>query len=319
MGVAGHQAAPHGSPPPRIRFFDVTSADGTRLRAWTNDADGPAVLLCNGLGGNAYLWPSLSTPDCGVRVLSWNHRGVGGSARPADPAAVTMDEHVADAVAVLDHEGVRHAVSMGWSVGVSTAFELAVRHPERITGLVAVAGVPGNTFGAMLEPLPVPRAVRRVVAMGATHALLLGGPLITPISSRLPWTGLTAGMLRHSGFMLPSASPAVVKMAVREFLTTPVDWYMHLALHVGEHARVPLSSVTVPTAFVAGRWDVLAGRSDIRAAAHRIPRATYVELPGTHFLPMERPQELHEELLRLVRRVSGDAPGDGRADVSGQA
>jgi pimeloyl-ACP methyl ester carboxylesterase len=298
MPDAEEMAGPVVSPP-RVRFFDVTGADGTRLRAWTNDAAGPTVLLCNGLGSSPYIWPALLDPDCGVRVISWNHRGIGGSARPADPAAVTMDEHVADAVAVLDHEGVRHSVAMGWSIGVNTAFELAVRHPERITGLLAVSGVPGNSFGTMLEPY-------------------VGGPLITPISSRLPLTDMTAGILRHSGFMLPSASSAVVKMAVREFLTTPVDWYMHLALHAAEHARVPLSSVTVPTVFVAGRWDLFAGRSDLRSAAERIPRATYVELPGSHFLPMERPQEVHKELLRLLERVETDHPGTPSTDTTRQ-
>ena len=68
-----------------LRFYDVVSADGTRLRAWTNDADGPTVLLCNGLGTNPYAWPALLRSDCGVRVISWNHRGVGGSERPGRP------------------------------------------------------------------------------------------------------------------------------------------------------------------------------------------------------------------------------------------
>ncbi|MGH8964840.1 MAG: alpha/beta fold hydrolase, partial [Actinomycetes bacterium] len=66
----------HGDQRLALRFYDVTSADGTRIKAWTNDADGPTVLLCNGLGTNAYAWPALLRPDCGVRVISWNHRGV---------------------------------------------------------------------------------------------------------------------------------------------------------------------------------------------------------------------------------------------------
>ena len=39
---------------------------------------------------------------------------------------------------------------MGWSMGVNTAFELAVSHPERVSGIFAVAGVPGDTFATML-------------------------------------------------------------------------------------------------------------------------------------------------------------------------
>ena len=44
-----------------LRFYPVTSADGTRLAAWTNDADGPTVLLCNGLGTSPYAWPPFTT------------------------------------------------------------------------------------------------------------------------------------------------------------------------------------------------------------------------------------------------------------------
>src|SRR5918999_202659 len=114
-----------------LRFYDVVSADGTRLRAWTNDGDGPTVLLCNGLGTNPYAWPALLRPDCGVRVVSWNHRGVGGSDRPTDPDRVGVEAFVEDALAVLDDAGEERAVVAGWSIGVNTAFELAVLYPER--------------------------------------------------------------------------------------------------------------------------------------------------------------------------------------------
>ncbi|MDQ3627388.1 MAG: alpha/beta hydrolase [Actinomycetota bacterium] len=292
------------APAPRLRFFDVTSSDGTRLRAWTNDAQGPTVLLCNGLGTNPYAWPALTDPSCGVRVLSWNHRGIGGSARPADPSHVRIEEFVQDALAVIDHEGVDACVVMGWSMGVNIAFELAVGHPARVTGLFAVAGVPGNTFGAMLEPLPIPRMLRRRLTEGTARVMHRAGSLLTPVISRVPWTDLTAGALRHSGFMLPGAPSTVVKPAVSEFLTTPVDWYMHLALHTSQHERVTLSTVRVPTTFVAGRWDVLAGTGDLRSAADDIPGARYVELRGSHFLPMEQPRAVHAELLALLHRVS---------------
>jgi len=111
-----------------LRFYDVKSADGTRLRAWTNDADGPTVLLCNGLGTNPYAWPALLRSDCGVRVISWNHRGVGGSERPADRSRVDVTAGVEDAIAVLDDAEVESCPVLGWSIGVNTAFELAVEH-----------------------------------------------------------------------------------------------------------------------------------------------------------------------------------------------
>ena len=89
---------------------------------------------------------------------------------------------------------------------------------------------------------------------------------------------------------------------VREFLTTPVDWYGHLAVAAAEHRRVSLSKVDVPAAFVAGRWDVLASHRDLRSAADRIDGATYVELYGTHFITLEKPKAVTRLLRDLVDR-----------------
>ena len=90
--------------------FDAASADGTVLRGWSNDADGAPVLLCNGLGTNPYVWPDLLEPGCGLRVLSWNHRGVGRSARPEREERVGIETHVEDALAVLEDAGVEQCV-----------------------------------------------------------------------------------------------------------------------------------------------------------------------------------------------------------------
>jgi len=290
-----------------LSFHDVLSDDGTRLRAWTNDPDGtidgPTVVLCNGLGTNPWAWPALLRPDCGVRVVSWNHRGTGGSERPSDPARVGIDEFVEDALSVMDHFGVDRAVLMGWSMGVNTMFELAADHPERVTGLFAVAGVPGDTFSSMLGPLLLPRVAARALTVGVARALRLGGRAITPISSRLPVGRRTIDVLSHSGFMLPVADPDLAVEAVREFLAIPMDWYAHLALHSAEHPRVPLSRITVPVAFVGASYDVLAGTRHMRSAAARLHDATYVELRGTHFIAMEQPERVHELLLTFLRRV----------------
>lgn len=289
-----------------LRFYDVTSADGTRIQAWTNDAEGPTVLLCNGLGTSPYAWPALLEPDCGVRVISWYHRGVGGSARPADTSRVGIDAFLEDALAVMDHAGVEACAVAGWSIGVNTAFELAVLHPSRVTALFAVAGVPGGTFSSMGAPLMIPRIARRPISVGVTRLLRHTGRAISPVSTRLPVGDLFARALSHSGFMLPTEEITAVRRAVKEFLGTPVEWYMHLALAAAEHPRVPLRRIAVPTTFVAGRYDLLASAQDMSTAAERIPGARYVELPGSHFLQLEHPDPVHEELLKLLGRVHED-------------
>jgi pimeloyl-ACP methyl ester carboxylesterase len=291
----------------RLAYHEVLSDDGTRLAAWTNDPDGvmagPTVVLCNGLGTNAWAWPALLRPECDVRVVSWNHRGTGGSDRPADPTHCGIDAFVEDALSVMDAFGVDRAVLMGWSMGVNTMFELAYHHPERVSGLFAVAGVPGDTFSTMLGPLRLPRLVTRAVTTGLALSLQVAGRAITPISTRLPVGPRTISVLTHTGFMFPVPDPELAALAVREFLTTPIEWYMKLALATAEHGRVSLSGLGVPVAFVAGSWDVLSGTRDMQTAAARIPGATYDELRGSHFIQMEQPDRVHGLLLDFLERV----------------
>ncbi|KRF15724.1 alpha/beta fold hydrolase [Nocardioides sp. Soil796] len=292
---------------PSVYFFDVESADGTLLRAWTNDPDclidGPTVVLCNGLGTNPWTTPSLLRPGSGVRVVSWNHRGTGGSARPADRKHVGIEHFVEDAVAVMDHVGLDKAVLLGWSMGVNTMFELAVRHPERVSGLFAYAGVPGATFSTMLAPLHLPKPVARALTVNLARVVAATGKAITPIAKRLPIGQKAVSLVSHSGFMFPVADPELAAKAIREYLTTPIDWYFHLALTTAAHGRVSLSRIDVPTAFVAAKWDLLAGPRDMASAAARIEGATYVELVGSHFIAMEQPERFHELLLEFLDRV----------------
>lgn len=291
----------------KVRFHKVTSADGTVIEAWSNVAEGPTVLLCNGLGTNPFAWPDLLDPECGLRVISWNHRGIGRSSRPEDESRVGMDSFVEDALAVLDDAGVDKCVVAGWSIGVNTAFEVAVRHPERVSGLFAVAGVPGGTFASMGAPLFIPRFLREPIGVNVARVMKHAGPVLTPVARRIPMGPISTTVLRYSGFMFPTARPKDVKRAVREFLTTPVDWYGHLAVAAAEHRRVSLSEIDVPTAFLAGRWDLLASHHDLRSAADRIDGATYVEIYGTHFITLEKPKAVTRLLRDLVDRAQEKA------------
>jgi pimeloyl-ACP methyl ester carboxylesterase len=110
-------------------------------------------------------------------------------------------------------------------------------------------------------------------------------------------------VMTHSGFMLPMPDPELARRAIKEFLTTPIDWYMHLALHSSLHLRVSLRTIDVPTSFLAGKYDILASSHDMSTAAERIPGATYEEIAATHFISMEKPTEVHEALLDLLDRV----------------
>ena len=105
-----------------------------------------------------------------------------------------IEAFVEDALSVMDHFGIDRAPVMGWSMGVNTMFELAFRHPERVSGLFAVAGVPGDTFATMLAPFKLPRLVAHELTVNIARVLRLTGRAITPVTTRLP-----VGPAHHRG------------------------------------------------------------------------------------------------------------------------
>lgn len=288
--------------PALVRYYDVKSADGTRIRAWTNDADGPTVLLSNGLGTNPHAWPSLLHPDSGIRLVGWNHRGTGGSARPVD-GRVDLDSFIEDAIAVMDHAHIESCIIASWSTGVTIAFELAARHPDRVTGILAVAGVPGNTFSTMLAPLRVPPLLARSLMAGLAWSVSYTGHALAPLTRRFPWTNLTTDIVRRTRIIHPAADTAQLRALLQEFFTTHPAWYAKLALSVAEHSRVSLSDIDIPVTFVAGKWDVLTGARDMLSAAQRVKGSRYRELNATHFIPIEFPGIVLDELRLLADRV----------------
>ena len=284
--------------------FDFRSTDGTRLRGWSNDGDGLPLVVSNGLGTIPQAWPSLVAPDSGYDAVTWYYRGTFGSDRPADPRRVRVEDHVDDVVALMDARGVERALVACWSVGVNVGFELAQRPPDRVAGLLAVAGVPGGTFATMGGPLRIPRFVRRPLATRMVKASRHAGPALTWLAPKLPIDERTAWLLTHSGFMLPGADPDVLVAMLREFVQQDWRWYFELAVAASEHSPMDLSFVECPTTLLAGRHDVLTSVHDVVAAAARIPHAQITVLPGSHFLPLEHPELVAAALSELARRTS---------------
>ena len=281
----------------------VTSSDGTVLRTWTNGQRGVPLVIANGLGTTPEAWPTLVAEGSGYDVLTWYQRGTFGSERPADPTRIRVQDHVDDMVAVMDAHGVERALVACWSIGVNIAFEMAHRHPERVAGIMAVAGVPGGTFSTMGGPLRIPRRLRKPIAVRAAKAGRAVGPLLTWVSHRVPVNSTTAWLVTHSGFMLPAARPDVVVPLLQQFLRHDWQWYGELAVAASEHDPMDLRFVTCPVTLVAGRHDVLTSMHDVVAAAAAIPHAAITVLPGSHFLPLEHPEELHRTLDDLARRA----------------
>src|SRR4029453_5257376 len=103
-----------------------------------------------------------------------------------------------------------------------------------------------------------------------------------------------------SGPVREAAHPGALRAVLQEFSRHDWPWYRRLAVAVAEHAPLDVSTVRCPVTFIAGRYDSLVDVADMRAAAGAVPGARLRELAGTHFIPLQYPEVMLEELRRLA-------------------
>ncbi|MDD7941552.1 alpha/beta hydrolase [Actinomycetospora lutea] len=281
----------------------IRSSDGTWIRTWDNGAAGLPVVISNGLGAPPSAWPLLADPACGVHAVSWYHRGLDASQVPADLDRIAVEDHATDLEAVMDHAGMDRALLLGWSLGVNVAFEFARRHPERVAGILAVGGRAGDPFHILFGPTGVLHELREPLGRAGAWALRwLGPPVVAGVSATLPPVlDGTEALLALSGLRPPPGLRAT-SAVIREFATHPWAWYSELVLAAGDQEPMDTAFATFPVTVVAGILDNLAAADDLQRTAQSLPDARYVPLLGGHFLPLQFPGRLHQELLDLADR-----------------
>ena len=121
----------------------------------------PWLVLIQGMGLDRLGWePVLRKLRRHFRLVLVDNRGSGHSDRPA--GSITVADMAGDIVAVLDAADIGRAHVLGASLGGMVAQELAIRHPERVDGLVLACTAPGWPF-----TYPMPTASVRLIAATA--------------------------------------------------------------------------------------------------------------------------------------------------------
>lgn len=114
--------------------MDRAKVNGVELE-YEVKGSGEAVMLISPVVARGFL-PFLSEPALidRYRLIRYHKRGWGGSTHTAPP--VSIEDHSADAAALLDHLGIGRAHVAGHSSGGAIALQLAIDRPDLVHTLV---------------------------------------------------------------------------------------------------------------------------------------------------------------------------------------
>ncbi len=99
---------------------------------------GPDLVMVHGLTGNLAVWHLRIVPELSeqFRVLTYDLRGHGHSDTPR--SGYTPDAMAEDLLALLDALAIERPVIAGHSYGADIALYHALRHPDRVSKVIAI-------------------------------------------------------------------------------------------------------------------------------------------------------------------------------------
>ncbi|MDY7102623.1 MAG: alpha/beta fold hydrolase [Actinomycetota bacterium] len=264
----------------------TTAADGRTITAEVRGpADGPAVVLLHPAPGSRRFDPDpAATASAGVRLVTIDRAGYGGSGPLADGMVPTIGGHADDTAAVLDDLGVTDAVVVGWSAGGRVAAALAARRPELVRALFIV-GTPAPDEEVPWIPDEQRGAIEPMRADPAGSVGFLAGMLAGAGSDPAGAVAMmTAGPADEAALADPAVRVAVEVMLAEAFTSGAVG----AAADIVSYTAVPWgfdpAAIGAPTTVVSGADDVLVPPAHGAWWASHIPEAAHEVIAGAGHL-----------------------------------
>lgn len=265
----------------------------------------PIIILHGGPGfSHNYLLPDMDRLADAFRLIYYDQRGRGKSARNSPPAAVSIQSEIEDLDAVRAHFQLEQAALLGHSWGGLLALEYALRHPERVSRLILL-----NTAPASHDDCEV--FVRERDAMAPSDTALLRAMESQPEFAEGDPEARAA--YNRLYFQATLRSPELLDRLIENLR---VGRTQESILEVGaigdrlwgetyasaEYNLLPqLSQLRVPTLILHGDYDFV----PLACAAHiaeAIPGARLVVLRDCgHFSYIEHPDAVHSTLSEFFQ------------------
>lgn len=250
-------------------------------------ADGEPLLMLQGLGADSRGWVLQRMAfRRQYRCIAVDNRGVGGSAGAPHP--FSLEAMAADAVSVLDAEGIEQAHVMGASMGGAIAQMVGVRHAERVRSLVlaCTACHHHEWRRELLEEWAAAVHARGMGALAEEGLRWLVGPRLHRRFG--VWINIMARIVLQS-------TPENFVAQVRAILDTHDD------------VRFELAGVRVPTLVITGTQDLLTPLGDAEELHELIPTSRLFELRGAaHALMVEAPNAYNRAVLGFLDDVRAE-------------
>lgn len=274
-------------------------ANGQELYFEVHGQGSPAVLIM-GIGYDATLWTLAQVAALSrmFQVVIFDNRDVGRSAAATGP--YTTADMADDVAALMDALDIRRAHLLGLSMGGMIAQEFALRHPNRLDGLV-LSGCGAAPARVAFDPIRTWNWVKATDKTGDMFAC-----------QQFTWL--------FSNVFLRDEEAVRQTISLLKSNPNPIgpEAYNRQAQAYLRHDTLDrLTDVKSPTLVIVGEQDLLTPPWVCREVADRIPGSRFEMIKGdgaSHLVPIERPDDFNHLVTTFLSASEPTKVSAERAD-----
>lgn len=264
---------------PRLSWLHSEAEEGDTL-----------TLFLHGIGGNAENWSAqLSALGAQYRVAALDLRGYGRS--DLGSSQTTIEDHCADILRLMQTEGAERVILVGLSMGSWIATSFAMRHPEKLAGLVLAAGCTGMSEASIAE---------RNAFLSAREKPLAEGKSPADFADDVVHVIAGPNADEEARNTLRASMQAIAAETYRDALVC----------FANPTERFDFSRIACPVLMMTGEHDILAPPVEIREVSRRIHaimksadmRFEVISDAG-HVCNFENPEAFNHHLSDFLERV----------------
>ncbi|MFZ5835702.1 MAG: alpha/beta fold hydrolase [Pseudomonadota bacterium] len=269
---------------------------------WGGPATAPRMVMSNANGFNAATYQQLLTPLSGrLRIQAVDARGHGFSTATADPDAPLSWNTFRDDLIRFLEAGTRPSLLVGHSLGATTSLLLAEARPDLVSGVLAVEPVIQpylRAWGMRVKRwLNIPHPANGLVESAQKRRAIFpdreavfksykGRGAFRTWPDQLLLDYIAGGTReREDGQVELACAPA---------------WEAHVFRSSGTYIWDRLARIKVPITIIHGNVFSTCSEPVTQRMARLHPSAKIILVDGaSHFLPMEFPDIVRENILRM--------------------
>lgn len=201
-----------------------------------------------------------------------------------------MTDHLEDLDRLLSTQNIERCFILGWSLGGILAMELALRHPDKIAGLVLIATA---AYPKSCLPIPSKQELLATLAAGVVNIVFPGWR----------WNIQTFGQHSILKYLLSQHTPEsyrfLAKFATSAVLGTSPAAHQALsdAIRQGYNRLPDIATIKCPCLVLAGEHDRHITLESSKSTAEVLPNSQWICYPNTsHLLPWEIAKQINQDI-----------------------